>query len=473
MRNNTNHLIFGKVPPQAIDLEMCVIGACLLERDTFQNVMAILHSHECFYADAHQKIWETILLMQSNGTPIDIHTVTNELRNSGKLEIVGGVYYLMQLTDTVLSSAHIEAHARIVFEKFTQREIIRICGSMIADAYDDSGDAFELLERAESEIKAITDGISSETGVNIVDEVKKISEKIHFQKTNKTPCNGVMTGIEELDRNTNGWQKDNLIILAARPSRGKSALALNFARNANLNNHCRTLLFSLEMSPEILTKRLISTDLKIKFENIMSGNISDSELNLIDSSLHKFSKLPITINNKATSLPAILSIARKTKQKHADLQLIVIDYLQLIKPSKNSNKNREQEVAEISRELKLLSTELEIPIIALAQMNRNTEKNTSFPQLSDLRESGAIEQDADIVIFVHWESTGDSSFNQWLVIAKNRNGKCENIKVKFMGDYQIFLDPNDSSYDYQENYFYPNNGHFQSRENQKEWDNEF
>ena len=467
-----NPLVYGKVPPQAIDLEMCVIGACLLEKDTFQTISGILFTHDCFYKEEHAKIWESMIYMKSANQSIDVFTVTNELRKNNLLDAIGGTYYLMQLTDTVLTSAHIEAHARIVYEKYLQREIIRICSEAITEAYNDSEDAFELAEKLERDLKDINSGISHETGVNIVEEVKKISEKIHIQKENKTPCNGIYTGIEELDRNTNGWQNDNLIILAARPSRGKSALALNFARNANNNVPCETLLFSLEMSPEILTKRLISTDLKIKFEDILSGNITDAELNLIDNSISKFQKLPITINHKAKSLSSILSISRKTKQKKPNLKLIIVDYLQLIKPNKKGNQNREQEIAEISRELKLLATELEIPIIALAQMNRGIEKTNNFPQLSDLRESGAIEQDADIVIFVHWESTGEKSFNQWLVIAKNRNGKCENIKVKFMGDYQIFLDPNDMSYDYQENYYYPNN-QFQINKTEYTTPNEF
>lgn len=433
-------LVYGKVPPQAPDLEEAILGACMLERDTFEQVMEVIQSEEVFYVDAHQKLFGCMARMYNNGEVIDLLTITEGLRKTNDLEIIGGASFLTRLTRSVLSSAHVKEHAYIVFEKFVKRESIRICGSIIGDAYNDNTDAFEILEMAETQLKEITAGIISGNATNVGDTYIELLMDIEEQKVNKTEIIGVPSGYVELDRLTLGWQKTELIILAARPSQGKTAMALNFA----INSKVPTLLFSLESSKKALVRRLAAAKNKIPLECIRTGNLDDAQQSVMTRAIADFRKLPIKIDDRSRKLETIKKVARKWRKSlpaGCDAE-ILIDYLQLM--SVAGKGNREQEISTISRDLKELAVELDVPIIALSQLNREVEKTANKkPGLANLREGGSIEQDANIVMFIWWQDMGEGVANTYLLVEKNRDGKCGPVQLKFNGDIQKWLNYDD------------------------------
>jgi len=357
-----NTLGFGRIPPQALELEEAVIAACMLEKNTFETAMEVITSHECFYKDTHQKIWRSMVSLHGKGTPVDLLTITEELRKSCELEAVGGEYALTMLSTSVLSSAHVEAHARIVVEKYKRRELIRICGEVMQDAYEDSTDVFDLLDIAEQDIKEISSDIISSSATNVGDTYIEILQDIEAQKSRKSDLVGVTSGYDELDRLTGGWQPSELIILAARPSLGKTAAALNFALNALVP----VLVFSLEALKKPLVKRMAACKNKVSFENIRRGILDVFEEDIMNKAIGAFRKLPVKIDDRTQSLSGIIKVCRREKKKNPQLGLIIIDYLQLINMSREKTGNREQEVGKISRDLKLLASELEVPIIALS-----------------------------------------------------------------------------------------------------------
>lgn len=433
------NLIYGKVPPQATDLEEAVLGACMLERETFEDVLSILPTEDCFYMDAHQKIYLAMKELFISGKVVDLLTITEELRKNTHLEIVGGAYYLTRLTMSVLSSAHAVDHSKIIMEKHIQRELIRMCGDIITQAYDDSTDAFELMDDLHAKYNKITELVSvgADDSVGVI--YRTVLENIELQRKNKSILTGVDTGLEELNAMTSGWQNGDLIIVGARPSKGKTALALNLALNAAITeivNKRPAGIFSLEMSNNQLLQRMASSVMKINFEDIRTGRMTDEEFITLNEYVNYFAKLPIRIDDKTINLLQICAKARKWKKKY-DVGIIIIDYLQLVKGEKSRNGNREQEISSISRTLKQLAKELELPVVLLSQLNRNVEsRKPPEPMLSDLRESGAIEQDADIVLFPWHDVSAEGVYSNYITVAKNRNGRTGKAEVIFLGGFQ-------------------------------------
>lgn len=383
-------LLYGKIPPQAPDLEEAVIGACMLEKDTFAQVLEIIQSEECFYVDAHQKIYAAMRRLFDKGIPVDLLTITDELRDANELEIVGGAYYLTRLTMSVLTSAHVEAHARIVMEKFIQRELIRISGNIIGDAYEDSSDVFDLLDKAESNLYEITDKHLRKNFRSLKDVMVRTVGEIEESMKKTDDLTGVPSGFAALDRITGGWQRSDLIILAARPSVGKSCFSFNIAMNAAMNagKEFPVAVFSLEMGAGQIVRRMLSAVTEVSMESITRGKMSDGDFVQMTQRMEKLSKAKIFIDDQAAlNIFELRAKARRLKQKHG-IELIVIDYLQLMQGSVEKSGNREQEISKISRDLKALAKELDIPIIALSQLNRSVEtrKESKMPQLSDLRE---------------------------------------------------------------------------------------
>lgn len=452
-------IIYGKVPPQAPELEEAVLGAIMLEKDKLAEVLEIIQSDDCFYVDANQKIYAGIRRLFDKGMPVDLLTVTEELRKSNELEIVGGAYYLTRLTMNVVSSAHVEAHSRIIMEKFVQRELIRMSGQIIGEAYEDSTDVFDLLDKAESNLYEITDKHLRKNFKSLKEVLVKTVQEIEEAKNKKDDITGVPTLFAPLDKLTSGWQKTDLIILAARPAVGKTAFTLNLAMNAALNpgKPYPVAFFSLEMGAGQLVKRMLAAVTEVNMEALTKGRMQEHEFIQLTQRMNRLANAPIFLDDQAAlNIFELRAKARRLKQKH-DIQLIIIDYLQLMSAGINNGGNREQEISKISRDLKALAKELEIPIIALSQLNRSVEsrKESKVPQLSDLRESGAIEQDADMVIFLYrpeyYGINNDEMGNPiegetHLHIAKHRNGSTDTVKVRFIKEFQKFVDLPDDSF---------------------------
>ena len=449
------NMVFGKVPPQSKELEEAVLGAIMLEKSAFDTVVEILKP-ECFYAEAHQSIFKAMKSLADKSLPIDLLTVVEELKLKGELELVGGPYYVSKLTNAVVSSANIEAHARIVLQKFIQRELIRISGEIIGDAYEDTTDVFDLLDDAESKLFEITNNHLRSAFEDINTVLVKTIQRIEDMRNKDEDITGVPSGFPSLDKLTYGWQQTDLIVLAARPSVGKTAFALNLARSAALHPTKPTpvVFFSLEMSSSQLVQRILSAESEIWLEKITRGKLEEHEMKqLYKRGIERLSNAPIYIDDTAAlNIFELRAKCRRLKNKH-DIGLIIIDYLQLMSGGgDNKNGNREQEISKISRDLKGLAKELKVPIIALSQLSREVEKRkegAKIPQLSDLRESGAIEQDADMVMFLYRPEYYDITANEmgesnkgetYVKIAKHRNGSLDTIKLKALLHIQKFIE---------------------------------
>ncbi|MDQ2719625.1 MAG: replicative DNA helicase [Bacteroidota bacterium] len=447
--------MFGKVPPQAKELEEAVLGAVMLEKNAFDVIVEILKP-ECFYVEAHQRIFRAMQGLQQKNSPIDLLTVVEELKFREELDLVGGPFYVTKLTNAVVSSANIEIHARIILQKFIQRELIKISGEIIGDAYEDSTDVFELLDMAESKLFEITNNHLKRDYASIDSVLVKTIQRIEDLRTRQDEITGVPSGFSTLDRITYGWQASDLIVLAARPSVGKTAFALNLARNAALHPTKPTAVafFSLEMSAAQLVQRILSAESEIWLEKISRGRLEDHEMKqLYKKGIERLSSAPIHIDDTAAlNIFELRAKCRRLKNKH-NVGLIIIDYLQLMSGTgENRNSNREQEISRISRDLKGLAKELQVPIIALSQLSREVEKRkegNKMPQLSDLRESGAIEQDADMVIFLYRPEYHDITTNELgesnkgetdIRIAKHRNGQLDTVKLKALLHIQKFVE---------------------------------
>ncbi len=451
---DNSSLMFGKIPPQAKDLEEAILGAIMLEKSAFDTVIEILKP-ECFYVDAHQKIYKAMQGLAIKSLPIDLLTVVEELKFREELEFVGGPYAVTKLTNSVVSSANIEAHARIVLQKFIQRELIRISGEIIGDAYEDSIDVFDMLDDAETKLFEITNNHLRKNFDDIETVLVKTINRIEEMRNRHDEITGVPTGFPSLDKLTYGWQPTDLIILAARPSVGKTAFALNLARTAALHPTRPTAVgfFSLEMSSSQLVQRILSAESEIWLEKIARGKLEEHEMKqLYKKGIDRLSKAPIFIDDSAAlNIFELRAKCRRLKNKH-NVGIIIIDYLQLMSGSADRNSNREQEISKISRDLKGLAKELQVPIIALSQLSREVEKRkegNKIPQLSDLRESGAIEQDADMVMFLYRPDYYDVTTNEmgesnkgetYVKIAKHRNGSLDTIKLKAELHIQRFIE---------------------------------
>ncbi len=449
--NLENVFEHGKIPPQAIDLEEAVLGAIMLEKDALTTVIDILKP-EVFYKEQHQVIFAAISRLFGKSEPVDILTVTNELNKNGDLEIAGGAYFITLLTNRVASSANVEYHARIIIEKFIQRELIRISSEIIKDAFEVTSDAFEMLDRAEQNLFSVSESNLRRNYLNMHDLVNDAIKEIEAAKNQQDHLRGVPSGFTELDRYTSGWQKSDLIILASRPGMGKTAFSLSMARNMAVTFHRPVAIFSLEMSAIQLVTRLISAESGLPAEKLRKGDLEDYEWQQLNTRITNLVDAPIYIDDTpALSIFELRAKCRRLKSQH-NIEMIFIDYLQLMSGPHDKQGNREQEISNISRSLKSLAKELDVPILALSQLSRavETRGGSKKPILSDLRESGAIEQDADIVMFIYRpeyykiDETEDGSSTAGLAevsIAKHRNGALADIHLKFIAKYARFVDP--------------------------------
>lgn len=444
-----SNMVYGKVPPQATDMEKAVLGAIMLEKAAIDVAQELLKP-ETFYVDAHQRIYRAILSLSSKSQPIDILTVVEELRTKEELEMVGGPYYVTQLTNSVVSSANIDAHCRVIVQKSILREVIRIGGTMIQQAYENSTDAFELLDEVESDVMGITLSNVKKDFRAIDRGLVEVVQQIEVLRQQEETITGVPSGYKPIDKITHGWQNTDLLILAARPGIGKTAFALNLARNAALHPVKPTpvVFFSLEMSEAQLVQRILSAESEIWLEKIKNGKLDDENMKqLYAKGISRLAQAPIFIDDTAAlNMFELRAKARRLKSKH-NIGLIIIDYLQLMSGDSNDSKNREREIAKISRELKKLAKDLVVPIIALSQLSRAIEtRGSKEPQLSDLRESGAIEQDADMVMFIYRPSEddvredGDLRNKGMVKIAKHRHGTLGEVVLKFYGAIQKWVD---------------------------------
>ncbi|WP_299001101.1 replicative DNA helicase [Flagellimonas sp. S174] len=453
----------GKIPPQAVDLEEVVLGAMMIDKKGVDEVIDILHP-DVFYKDAHKYVYEAIFKLFESSEPVDLLTVSAQLKKDGKLEAIGGDFYLIKLTQKVASSAHIEFHARIILQKYIQRSLIKISNEIIEDAYNESTDVFDLLDSAEAKLYEVTQGNlkrSAETALDLVIQAKKKIEEI----SNKEGTSGIPSGFDKLDRLTSGWQPSDLIIVAARPGMGKTALTLSMARNIAVNSDIPVAFFSLEMSSVQLITRLISSETGLSSEKLRTGRLESHEWEQLNIKVKALEKAPLFIDDTPSlSIFDLRAKARRLASQHG-IKLIIIDYLQLMTAGgSQKGGNREQEISTISRNLKALAKELNVPVIALSQLSRavETRGGSKRPILSDLRESGAIEQDADIVSFIYrpeyykideWDdeertpTQGQAEF----IVAKHRNGGLDNIRLKFVGALGKFdnLDDFDSPFEFQ------------------------
>lgn len=444
----------GKIPPQAVDLEEAVLGALMLEKDALTNVIDILKP-ESFYKDAHEEIYTAIVALFNNSEPIDLLTVTNQLRKTGKLDIVGGSYYITELTSRVNSAANIEYHARIIAEQAIKRQLIKISGQIQSDAYEDTMDVFDLLDRTEQELFEVTNSNIKKNYADMHSLMKEAFVQLEERRNQKDGLTGVPTGFSALDRVTSGWQKSDMVIIAARPGMGKTAFIVSALRNAAVDFKQPVAIFSLEMSAVQLVNRLISSEAELDSEKIKKGQLADHEWQQLVYKTAALTEAPIFIDDTpALSILELRAKCRRLKQQH-DIQLVVIDYLQLMSgdtsKSGGPGGNREQEIASISRALKNIAKELSVPVIALSQLSRavETRGGDKRPQLSDLRESGSIEQDADMVMFLYRpeyygiteDENGLSTTNVGeVIIAKHRNGSLETVPLKFIGRFTKFMD---------------------------------
>lgn len=443
----------GKLPPQAVEIEEAVLGALMLERDALSTVIDILHA-ESFYKDANQEIYRAIVDLFNDSQPIDIKTVTHQLRKVAKLEIVGGAHYISELTARVNSAANIEYHARIIAEQSIKRELIRISSEIQRDAYEDTFDVFKLLDRAEQSLFDVSESHIRKNYDKMSDLLHKAINEIQERKDKEDGLTGVASGFSALDRVTSGWQPTDLVIIAARPGMGKTAFVVSALRNAAIDFDTPVALFSLEMSSVQLVNRLISAEAELESEKIKSGNLADYEWEQIMHKTDKLSQAPIFIDDTpALSILELRAKCRRLVAQHG-VKMIIVDYLQLMSGETGGTKgggNREQEIAAISRALKGIAKELNVAVIALSQLSRavETRGGDKRPLLSDLRESGSIEQDADMVMFLYRPEyygldTDESGMPLQglaeVIIAKHRNGRTDTVNLKFIGKFTKFTD---------------------------------
>ncbi len=387
---------YGKLPPQAIEVEEAVLGALMLERDAYVTVADFIDTAS-FYKEEHKKIFDAIKKLSGKEKPVDLLMVTQELKDRDQLEEIGGPAYITQLTRRVASAAHIEFHARIIAQKFIQRELIRVSTEIQTKSYDDTLDVDDLIDFSESALFQIAEGNIKKETVPIKPLLNEAILQIEKAKNQKEGLSGVPSGFTVIDRITSGWQRTDLIIIAARPSMGKTAFVLSMARNMAVNHNKSVALFSLEMSSIQLVTRLISAETELGSQKLKSGRLEDWEWEHLNRKISSLDKAPIFIDDTpALSIFEFRAKCRRLKMQH-QIDIIIVDYLQLMTAGSDSRGSREQEVSTISRSLKAIAKELDVPILALSQLNRSVEsREGKRPQLSDLRESGAIEQDADI-----------------------------------------------------------------------------
>ncbi|MFH1760321.1 MAG: replicative DNA helicase [bacterium] len=429
-----------KIPPQAIDLEKALLGGLMLEKDGMDKIVEIL-SPEIFYHNGNRIIYEAMLALFSKNEPIDFHTLMNQLKVTGKLSMIGDETYLMELLEGVVSSVNLEQHAKILKEKFIMRELITTSNQIIQNCYEQTNDVDELLDTAETNIFNLAQNRVKKGFVQIKNMLPQTFDEI--AKYSKEGVNGVPSGFTELDEMLSGFQNSDLLILAARPSMGKTALALSIAANMGIRYNKAVGIFSLEMSSPQLIQRILCSEARINMHSLRTGKLPHRDYPKLSLAAGPLAEAPIFIDDSPSmNILEVRAKSRRMKSQH-NIDFIMIDYLQLLKGAGLRSENREQEISQISRSLKALAKELNIPVLALSQLNRRVEDRTNArPQLADLRESGAIEQDADVVMFIYREElykpdTAEPGKAE-IIIGKQRNGPVGTVKTTFIKDYVRF-----------------------------------
>ena len=440
----------GKIPPQAIEIEESVLGALLLDQNAITNAIDILRQ-EYFYLEAHQHIYRAISILFRDGNPVDLLSVADQLKKDGRFDEIGGLTKLVSLTNRITSAAHIEYHVRILSEKYIQRELIRVSTETLKDSYDDTVDVLNLLDRRETKFLEINDSNFKSDFHSMDVLLSNTLKEIEANQNSQDETMGVVTGFNDLDARTGGFQKGTLLILAARPAMGKTALALTMARNMAVDFNKPVAIFSLEMTASELMSRLIAAESGIDAKKFkLKGELQDWEKEQLRNKTNALAHAPMYIDdNPGLTIFELRAKCRRLKQKY-DIQMVFIDYLQLMSGGETmkTGGNREQEISYISRQLKALSKEIGVPIMALSQLSRavETRGGSKRPQLSDLRESGAIEQDADMVMFVYRPSyygidveNGMSTEGlAKLIIAKHRSGEPGDVNLRFVERFVRF-----------------------------------
>ena len=448
---------YGHLQPQALDMERVVLGALMVDKDAFSIVSELLHP-DTFYEPRHQKIYQAIQTLNMNENPVDIITVTEELRREGTLESIGGPAYIVELSSNVASSANIEYHARILSQKFLARQLISFASTIETKAFDETVDVNDLMQEAEGNLFELSQRNMKKDYVQIDSVVSKAMEILQKASANAGGMTGVPTGYTKLDEKTSGWQASDLVIIAGRPAMGKTAFALSLAKNIAVDARIPTAFFSLEMSNVQLVNRLISNVCEIPGNKMLNGQLSPDEWSKLDKNMGTLNGAPLYIDD--TPGLSIFELRTKARRlvKEKDVKIIMIDYLQLMNANGMKFGSRQEEVSKISGSLKGLAKELDIPILALSQLNRTVENREGLegkrPQLSDLRESGSIEQDADMVLFVHrpeyYHIFEDEKGNNLrgmaqIIIAKHRKGATGDVLLDFKGEFTRFQNPGSSS----------------------------
>jgi replicative DNA helicase len=448
----------GKLPPQAIDLEEAVLGAMMIDKKGVDEAISLLTA-DVFYKDAHKHIYEAIFNLYESNRGVDLLTVSSELKRLGKLELSGGDFYLIGLTQKISSSAHIDFHCRIILQKYIQRKCIRVSSSIIEDSYDENVDVFELLEKAYKDLGEVTD---------LVDIGKESDFKqsvISYLKTSKNNTSGIQSSLTLLNKKLNGYQDTDLIILGGRPGSGKTAFTLNEVLECGLNN-IPCIFFSLEMGEKQIIARMLSIISGIDNTKIRDYNLSPSEMIYLKECSDLLASLPIIIDDSSGLSPIEMKIKCSKLKREKGIKMIFVDYLQLMKVKNKKIGNREQEISEISQSLKNLAKDLNVPVLALSQLSRNVESRGSSkrPLLSDLRDSGSIEQDADIVMFIYrpeyykideWDDddSGPTTDQAEIDVAKYRHGETGYCRVGCQLKYMRFMDLEDLGNDISQRYF--------------------
>ncbi len=447
---------YAHLQPQAVELERVVLGSLMIDSDAFSMVSEVLKP-ETFYDPRHQKIYQAIQTMNMEERPVDIMTLTDELSKMGEIEKVGGAQYLMEISSAVASAAHVEYHARILAQKYLQRQLIHYAGEIETEAFDESVDVDELMQKAEGDLFQLSQNNMKQDYTQIDPVIHEAVDILQRAAANKGGLTGIPTGYQGLDDMTSGWQASDLVIIAGRPAMGKTSFALSIAKNVAVDYHIPIGFFSLEMNNVQLVNRLISNVCEISGKKILNGQLDPSEWEQLDSRLRNLTGAPIFVDD--TPGLSVFELRTKARRlvREKGVRLIMIDYLQLMNANGMKFGSRQEEVSTISRSLKGLAKELNIPVLALSQLSRNVENREGLegkrPQLSDLRESGAIEQDADMVLFVHRpeyyhiyqdEKGNDLHGMAQIIIAKHRKGATGDVLLNFRGEFTRFQDPTNS-----------------------------
>ena len=448
---------FAHVQPQAVEIERVVLGALMVYSDAFSVVSELLKP-ETFYEPRHQKIYEAIRNMNMDERPVDIMTLNDELSKMGEIDKVGGVDYLMEISSQVASAAHVESHARILAEKYMQRQLIHFAGDIETKAYDSSVDVDELMQQAEGSLFQISQNNMKQDFTQVAPVVKNAVEILQRAASNKGGLTGIPTGYTGMDEITSGWQASDLVIIAGRPAMGKTSFALSIAKNVAVDYGVPIGFFSLEMNNVQLVNRLISNVCEVSGRKILNGQLDPSDWERLDKRIGRLTDAPIYVDD--TPGLSVFELRTKARRlvREKGVKIIMIDYLQLMNANGMKFGSRQEEVSTISRSLKGLAKELDIPVLALSQLSRNVENREGLegkrPQLSDLRESGAIEQDADMVLFVHRpeyyhiyqdEKGNDLHGMAQIIIAKHRKGSTGDVLLNFRGEFTRFQDPTEAA----------------------------